>query len=690
MLPVDEPFTIGRVRIRGAALDPSTIPRIGATIEALDLRPPGFRESTILVIRHLEDPMPGTLSVRPSSGTRAWEHAARERIRALERGAARPAAGPVREDVEAVAFADEGELLAAYAIDALQGTAATRWWWRAAIGSRAVASGGLAHLFVTRARSVPAAMAHLAARHRATDVARSFAPREAWAIVQAICQAFDLRDVLIRLEALVEEAARGRGVAADRAPTSRPDRSTVMRSNEPSGRIEPGSAPESADDARDRAEPSVANAGDPGWEQLVLVELAIAVARSPASPRQATFLDRWRGSRPARDEPADEVGFVATGSPIDGRGAPRAFEGGVVAMPVGQGIPGEPAADHGPAEHAPAEHESTARRRHAPSIQSRAAPIDPVPGGSESGPAWVPKRASTGRRADPAAELESRPEVRVADPGAPDAAVGQGSMFASPGIRTELCGIVYLVNLMAYLDLPEAFEPDWRLASSVGAWGVLELLARGLLGSAFARTEDDELWPALADLQGRTDPVLGGDLPADVPYRIPIEWIARDRPTPADIRWSLDRRRLRIWTGHGYLIADEPAPASHPEAAVRSTLEAVGLSTARVIRVRPSAGRFDRGLDALVRECSPGALAWLEAVGPYARRRLALALGRPRFTRLDALRLLARPGHLFVTATHVDAVMGLDAVSVAARTAGLDRDPGWLPAFGRVVKVHFE
>jgi hypothetical protein len=114
------------------------------------------------------------------------------------------------------------------------------------------------------------------------------------------------------------------------------------------------------------------------------------------------------------------------------------------------------------------------------------------------------------------------------------------------------------------------------------------------------------------------------------------------------------------------------------------------MSTARVTRVRPPAGRFDRGLDALVGECSPGALAWLDAVGPYVRRRLALALGRRRLTRLDAVRLLARPGRLFVTATHVDVVMGLDAVSVAARMAGLDRDPGWLPAFGRVVKVHFE
>jgi hypothetical protein len=34
--------------------------------------------------------------------------------------------------------------------------------------------------------------------------------------------------------------------------------------------------------------------------------------------------------------------------------------------------------------------------------------------------------------------------------------------------------------------------------------------------------------------------------------------------------------------------------------------------------------------------------------------------------------------------------MRLADVSLAARRAGLDRDPGWDPSFGRVIKIHFE
>jgi hypothetical protein len=53
-------------------------------------------------------------------------------------------------------------------------------------------------------------------------------------------------------------------------------------------------------------------------------------------------------------------------------------------------------------------------------------------------------------------------------------------------------------------------------------------------------------------------------------------------------------------------------------------------------------------------------------------------------------RALAVPGRLYVTSSHVDLVLPLAAADLAVRRAGLDRDPGWLPAFGRVVYFHFD
>lgn len=49
-----------------------------------------------------------------------------------------------------------------------------------------------------------------------------------------------------------------------------------------------------------------------------------------------------------------------------------------------------------------------------------------------------------------------------------------------------------------------------------------------------------------------------------------------------------------------------------------------------------------------------------------------------------------RPGHVVVSRTHVDVVLGLDQIDLRARACGLDQDPGWVPELGRIVLFHFE
>ncbi|HEY5247092.1 MAG TPA: hypothetical protein VIJ15_01380, partial [Dermatophilaceae bacterium] len=50
----------------------------------------------------------------------------------------------------------------------------------------------------------------------------------------------------------------------------------------------------------------------------------------------------------------------------------------------------------------------------------------------------------------------------------------------------------------------------------------------------------------------------------------------------------------------------------------------------------------------------------------------------------------ARAGTVHVSRTHVDVVFPINAIDLCVRAAGLDQDPGWVPALGRVVLVHFE
>jgi hypothetical protein len=71
------------------------------------------------------------------------------------------------------------------------------------------------------------------------------------------------------------------------------------------------------------------------------------------------------------------------------------------------------------------------------------------------------------------------------------------------GVDTQLAGVFYLINLMQRFDLPGRLEEQCPPDSQPGAWGVLELLARGLLAGTRLPLEADPLWPLLAQLDNR-------------------------------------------------------------------------------------------------------------------------------------------------------------------------------------------
>jgi hypothetical protein len=189
------------------------------------------------------------------------------------------------------------------------------------------------------------------------------------------------------------------------------------------------------------------------------------------------------------------------------------------------------------------------------------------------------------------------------------------------------------VNVMRRLDLPGCLEADWPPGVELGGWALLDALARGLLagGVPDRRPRElaaDPLWAALADLAGREPgAAIGGGCRGRHDHRLPAGWADADRPGPAE--------RVR-------------GPLAAP------------------------LGRCPR--------------RWLAAAVPFLRRWLAEALGTADG---GVTAELLRPGRLHLTTTHVDAVMGLDAISLPVRLAGLDADPGWVPELGRVVKFHY-
>ncbi|MEU6198282.1 hypothetical protein [Streptomyces sp. NPDC047061] len=52
--------------------------------------------------------------------------------------------------------------------------------------------------------------------------------------------------------------------------------------------------------------------------------------------------------------------------------------------------------------------------------------------------------------------------------------------------------------------------------------------------------------------------------------------------------------------------------------------------------------------------------------------------------------VFARPGTLLIGRTHVDVILGLHQIDLTARSSGLDQDPGWVPALGRIIAFHYD
>ena len=75
---------------------------------------------------------------------------------------------------------------------------------------------------------------------------------------------------------------------------------------------------------------------------------------------------------------------------------------------------------------------------------------------------------------------------------------------------------------------------------------------------------------------------------------------------------------------------------------------------------------------------------WLRSATPWIEARIGDSAAG-----LTARGVIVRPGHVYVTRTHVDVVQSIDAADLNLRRAGLDRDPGWCPWLRRVVQFFF-
>jgi len=714
--------TIATLRLRSAGRDtPALRLRAARQLQAAALAPAGVPPAAVLVVRRLTDPMPGRFGGNRLRPHPEWERAVRDELAALARAAARPdGSGRLPADAPAVLFGDEAELVACLLGDRARGEAAAHWWWRSVL-PRLALPGSLAHdagrdpalILCARPREVPAAVALLARWGEAGRVAAALPATGAARALAALTREHSLPAGLVAPSGLpidvVGSASRPASAHAARDPAAADAVFGPMPSPwaewAPLG-VEDGRVPPEvhclfavaaglhAAPARVRS-PAVVLRARTWWAVVtgaVPKRDPIATRTAPPTPAAAEAAQALDGGRPAVGDDAPRQGSARQARAVDG--TPRAASAaGEVGLPppsrrgATAPVPGNRTASRQPS-HARAPRDTVAPATAAAPAAESPARHDRGSRGDRRRSAAVaaPSRRRRHQAATATANTPQHPRAAVTQAEAPEPASG----LPGDGLSTRLGGLFFLIHALQDLELPDTFDLRWH-ADAGGPWGTLDLLARALLGPRFLDVRADPAWTALAALADwgprRTRASRGGGA-YDPPFRVPAMWHKRLRDPLDHLCWATARGRLWIWSAAGHLVAHRrwrgaPLAAVRREAAL---LLADGARAAPRLEARAAHEMPWIPPPSAPGACPPRLRRWAGAVAPAVRRRLALALDGSE----DVATHLMVPARLYLTSSHVDVVLSAQDADLRVRAAGLDRDPGWLPAYGRVVYFHFE
>lgn len=694
---------VRRVRSRTAERDTLAHRlRLGGALASMSLHPPGLPAASIVCVRRLRASSLAPFARRDDGrAVRAWEHSVASKLSSVAARASRPARGHVPDDAEAVIFEDIAELLACLASDFCRGLAAARWWWQSILRVTPDRHAVL-RAWLEAPEHVPAALEILARSAEPTAFARALEASEARAVLLAVTSAFGLYELHAALE------ADGRNARAFDTP---PQESTHASATSYDGAgVKAHDTPPSP--WRQFAPESRA-AGLDGARQTLL-GIGLTLARAPHVVRSPSFARLWRDWLRAPRDTGTAAGANAQPSNAETRpgtdasegfspdaSAPEAFaSSGSVGREDGDMRSVEKGADVSPRESerdtrlAPAHGDSSSADADAnlsAKLPAGPQPDDAARAGEDS--------TSVLREGVAPSNPDAPPESAETSEAAPDAVPAPFEAQA----RTRLGGIFFLVNVGLSLELYGDFTSPLRPGIALPVWDFVALLERRLYG---AGVEGDEVWPLLARLSGReASDAPGKGFAAPSEWRVPPAWL-KAFPERLACRCAAEGGRLRVLHPEGFRLVDVPLKAVDAvrQLADETRAYADALDFEQPPRVEHEGAAVckaenvgePRG-DGEPRCKGGGELGdggaelerWVGWLAGYTRARLRRALGLTRDD--DPARVLCEyEARVDVTATRVDVVYELKRLPLEVRVAGLDRDPGWVPAAGRFVAFHFE
>ena len=648
-----------RVTLRAPVRDPLLArQRLERTLASLDWAPPGLPRRALLLVRRL---------VATGQRAPALGRSIAESLRAQARQARRPWVDGTADSCGAVWFADDDELAACLLREWLRGRAHEPWWSRAALGDESLPR-WLARRVTTQGDRLVAVIAQLASIGLAASWITRLDDATARAAVRAIA-----RDhaAPASVEAPVADA---RESVETPIPVSRMTEAVM---NSTLARI--AAAVPELDDMPLAPAPAR------------LLAVALVAARDPGLLRSPDFAQAVRSERlgvavrsAAKASDATRQPVLATDGGTGDIGRPHAATSAIGQLStahVAKAPALEPAPHDASTMHPRSARDAAAR---APAAGFDDTVVAPTAHDNDSAPRSrreLLRGQSTERREDPR-HPPATPRVGQASGDAVDQAPPRAgrreeardakSLASAAGVETQALstsfgGLFYLLNAAIGLGLYGDFTAPDQPGIALSPWTLLGLAGHAWFGEAFAH---DALAPWLAR--------AGGAHPRDAR---PQAWAVPDIALQAwgevrEVRYRATARRLRLRHPAGFVLFDVPRSNAAPAA-----------QAAELCRDRALLARARVRVDG--RAPGPSRDRWRDWLLPLLRVRLARALGvaddaalLDQVCRAQA-RVTTRPAW-------VDVTLSLAALPVAIRLAGLDRDPGWIPAAGRDVRLHFE
>ncbi|MFL6210650.1 MAG: hypothetical protein ACJ74W_17490 [Pyrinomonadaceae bacterium] len=689
--------------------------QLTSVLAHLNLHPTGLPPTAIVCIRRLRDPLPGALGLtsHTTHSTQRWAQACADSIERCYSRAARPIKGFVPAASESVIFNDQAELLACLAADWCQGRAQSCWWWQALFKQREFTQ-VLFDAWQRTPEYVPGALAHLAAQEQSARFVRALPVEIALALALGVAQRFGLRALSAVLDRVWQKTTTGFSAHASGPNIISEHLATPARTTAPWRQIVPETQGAQLTPEQQtllgvglmlqRAPALVRTNAFAIAVRRWLVTAAVSVQAQPIRPRGAQHTEYAPAQRahtqpitepPDRSthevtSPAATDTFAQASPPERGRefGAAHSaiVDADVASTPSAPGeLERKLAAPIHPSAQTEQEHRMAATElpltdeadgEAAASHVSMSANTQVDAAASESlALQFAPADELLDAAVDGAFELS---ELSEAQTGAlAETWVAPAEQLLEAEVMTHFGGLFFLINLGLFLELYGDFTAPLAPGLPLPIWDFIALLGERLLGR---QLHDDPLWSLLAGLAGRdAHTAPGADFEPPDEWRMDAAWLA-PLPRGATWRWAVVRERLQVIHAASFLVIDVPRDERPLAEQLAAEMQAYALHSEVALAAAPE-GLHLRGRTPCAR--------WFERLTAYVHVRLRHALGQ-RNTRATVRQLCVLPARVTLTSTHLDVSMSLGELPVAIRLAGLDRDPGWVPAAGRFVAFHFD